>query len=248
MRLDEEINELRKEINKFRTETSQRLEVIENEVNKQVSLNYNRTIIDYVTEMSHDLVENLKCERPDEEAFCKGQMNSLQTEYLALLKAGKFNDSANALETSIETIDMLKAKFEDDGRKGCVKCLESERRAMTSNLQLLSQLKIIESPAVTIAQNTATVKSLDAEKANKMILSPISNKVRLQILQSVYKGENRFNDLSKATGLSGGQLLYHIRKLKEADYIDQFESKDYVLSTKGMKTLIMLAQLSQELN
>jgi len=71
MRLDEEISELRKEITQFRTETRQRLEGIENEVNKQVSLNYNRTIIDYVTEMSHDLVENLKCDRPDEESWCK---------------------------------------------------------------------------------------------------------------------------------------------------------------------------------
>jgi DNA-binding HxlR family transcriptional regulator len=115
-------------------------------------------------------------------------------------------------------------------------------------MQLLSQLKLIETPAVTLAQNTATVNKLDAEKANDLIVSPISNKVRIQILQSIYRGENRFNDLSKATGLEGGQLLYHIRKLKAAEYLDKFESKDYVLTPKGMKALVMLAQLSHELN
>jgi DNA-binding HxlR family transcriptional regulator len=247
MRLDEEISELRKEIGQFRTETRQRLEVIENEVNKQVALNYNRTIVDYVTGMSQDLVANLKCDRPDEEEICKTQMEGLQTEYLALLKAGKFSASYAALETSLVKINQIKESFEDLGRKGCVTCLENEARLMVSNMQLLSQLRLIETPAVSLAQNTATVNSLDAEMASQLIVNPLSNKVRIQILQSIYRGENRFNDLSRATGQEGGQLLYHIRKLRDTDYLDQFESKDYVLTSKGMKALVMLAQLSQGL-
>ena len=247
MRLDEEISELRKEIGQFRTETRQRLEVIENEVNKQVALNYNRTIVDYVTGMSKDLVANLKCDRPDEEEICKTQMEGLQTEYLALLKAGKFSASYAALEDSLVKINQIKESFEDLGRKGCVTCLENEARLMVSNMQLLSQLRLIETPAVLLSQNTATVNSLDAEMASALIVNPLSNKVRIQILQSIYRGENRFNDLSRATGQEGGQLLYHIRKLRDTDYLDQFESKDYVLTSKGMKALVMLAQLSQEL-
>lgn len=248
MRLDEEISELRKEINQFRTETRQRLEVIENEVNKQVALNYNRTIIDYVTEMSKDLVSNLKCERPEEEGFCKSQMDALQQEYLSLLRAGRFTESYEAIEVARETLGKLKVQFAEDGRKGCVKCLKNEDGLMESNMQLLSQLKLIETPAVSLAQNTATVNAIDAEKVNDLIVNPISNKVRIQILQSIYRGENRFNDLSKATGQEGGQLLYHIRKLKSAEYVDQFESKDYALTPKGMKALVMLAQLSHELD
>jgi len=247
MRLDEEISELRKEIGQFRTETRQRLEVIENEVNKQVALNYNRTIVDYVTGMSQDLVANLKCDRPDEEEICKTQMEGLQTEYLALLKAGKFSASYAALEESLVKINQLKGSFEDLGRKGCVTCLENEARLMVSNMQLLSQLRLIETPAVLLSQNAATVNSLDAEMASQLIVNPLSNKVRIQILQSIYRGENRFNDLSRATGQEGGQLLYHIRKLRNTDYLDQFESKDYVLTAKGMKALVMLAQLSQGL-
>lgn len=248
MRLDEEISGLRKEINQFRTETRQRLEVIENEVNKQVVLNYNRTIIDYVTEMSHDLVANLKCDRPDEESECKTRLEKLQEEHLSLLKAGKFTDSYNALEASLKKAPEMINNFEDMGRPGCAKCVQSGARMMQTNMQLLSQLKLIETPAVSLAQNTATVNALDAEKANDLIVNPISNKVRIQILQSIYRGDNRFNDLSRATGQEGGQLLYHIRKLKDTGYLDQFESKDYVLTTKGMKALVMLAQLSHELN
>ncbi|MBT3283482.1 winged helix-turn-helix transcriptional regulator [Candidatus Bathyarchaeota archaeon] len=248
MRLDDEISGLRKEISQFRTETRQRLEVIENEVNKQVALNYNRTIVDYVIGMSHDLVANLKCDRPDEEENCKAMLAERQEEHLALLKAGKFTASYNALEKAMERAPKMKQNFEDFGRPGCVSCIEAGMSMLRSNMQLLSQLRLIETPAVSLAQNTATVNSLDAEKANRMIVSPISNKVRIQILQSIYRGENRFNDLSRATGLEGGQLLYHIKKLKEAEYMDQFESKDYVLTPKGMKGLVMLAQLSHELS
>lgn len=248
MRLNDELSELRKEIGQFRTETRQRLEVIENEVNKQVALNYNRTIVDYVTEMSHDLVENLRCEVPDQEEYCKTHLGGLQTDYLSLLKAGKFTDSYTALEKALIKLNELRAKFEDTGRKGCLSCIDNEAKLLTSNMQLLSQLKLIETPAVSLSQNTATVNSIDAEKVNDMIVNPISNKVRIQILQSIYRGENRFNDLSKATGQEGGQLLYHIRKLRKANYVDQFDSKDYVLTNKGMKTLVMLAQLSHELS
>ena len=248
MRLDDEISGLRREISQFRTETRQRLEVIENEVNKQVALNYNRTIIDYVTEMSVDLVANMKCDIPEEEERCKTMLSKGQKEHLKLLRSGKFTESYEALERAMEKVPIMKQNFEEMGRPGCVSCIESGESMMRSNMQLLSQLRLIETPAVSLAQNTATVNSLDAEKANRMIVSPISNKVRIQILQSIYRGENRFNDLSRATGLEGGQLLYHIKKLKEAAYVDQFESKDYVLTPKGMKGLVMLAQLSHELS
>jgi DNA-binding transcriptional ArsR family regulator len=247
MRLDEEILALRNDLNRFRTEIRQRLEVIENEVNKQVSLNYNKTIIDYVSGMSQDLVANLKCEVPDEERYCKSQMAGLQSEYISLMKSGQISESLSALNGAIQKLGMLKRSFEEKGRMGCVRCMENETLLLESNRKLLDQLKLLETPAVTIVQNKATIGALDAETATDSILNPISHKVRIKILQCIYEGENRFTDLAKATGLDGGQLLYHIKILKEAGFLDQFESKDYVLSAKGMKALVMLAQLSHEL-
>ncbi len=248
MRLDGEINELRKEVKQFRTETRQRLEVIENEVNKHVALNYNRTIIDYVSNMSHDLVANLKCDRPNEEKFCKSQMKSLQDEYLSLLKSGLFTESTDALINAKEKLGSIREMFKEQNRPNCEKCLDNEEQLMESNIQLLRQLKLIETPAISLVQNKATVATLDAEKACDLIVSPISHKARIQIMQSIYEGKNRFNDLSDGTGLAGGQLIYHINKLRDSGYLDQFESKDYVLSNKGLKALVMLAQLSYEIN
>jgi predicted transcriptional regulator len=41
--------------------------------------------------------------------------------------------------------------------------------------------------------------------------------------------------------------LYHIKKLVESGYVYQAENKDYVLTTKGLRVLVMLAQLTHEL-
>ena len=117
MRLDEEVKELRQEISKFRAEARQRLEVIENEVNKQVALNYNRTIIEYVQKMSKDLVANLDCDRPSEEAFCKSQMSMIQSAYLKHLEAGNFPQAYTALEKAQKQLAEIEVQFKRDERK-----------------------------------------------------------------------------------------------------------------------------------
>ena len=247
MRLDEEVKELRQDINKFRAETRQRLEVIENEVNKQVALNYNRTIIDYVTKMSKDLIANLDCDRPDEEAFCKSQLDGLQTDYLKKLSAGNFQQAYASIEASQKKLDHLREMFVADNRVHCISCIDNENQLLESNKHLIGQLRLIESPAVSLQSNISTIDSMDPIKTNDLIVNPLSNKTRLQILQSIYRGDNRFTDLSTCTGLEGGQLLYHIKKLTESGYVYQTDNKDYVLTTKGLRVLVMLAQLTHEL-
>jgi DNA-binding HxlR family transcriptional regulator len=247
MRLDEEVKELRLEINKFRAETRQRLEVIENEVNKQVALNYNRTIIDYVKKLSQDLVDNLNCDRPEEEQICKAQMAQIQSAYLKHLESGDFPQAYSALEKAQHQLDIIGGQFRSDERARCMGCIESQSQLLESNKHLISQLRLIETPAVTLVNNNSTIDNMDPILTNDNIVNPISNKTRLQILQSIYRGENRFTDLSSTTGLEGGQLLYHIKKLTESGYVSQTQNKDYVLSTKGLRVLVMLAQLSNEL-
>ena len=163
------------------------------------------------------------------------------------MKSGKISEALSSLNGAIQKLGILRERFNEAGRTGCVRCMESELMLLESNKKLLDQLKLLDTPVVTMVQNKATIGALDAETATDSILNPISHKVRIRILQCIYEGENRFTDLAKATGLDGGQLLYHIKILKEAGFIDQFESKDYVLSAKGMKALVMLAQLSHEL-
>jgi len=247
MRLDAEIGELRKELSKFRTETRQRLEAIEGEVTKQVSLNYNHTIVDYLVDVSADAVRNLKCDRGTEETTCKAALTGHQQRFTSMLKTSRFDDSYTELKSVQETMRQFRAGMKEQGRAGCVACIQNELDVLASNERLLIQLRSIKSPALTLEQGKATVDSLDPASAAEHLLEPLSNKTRLTIMKSVFKGENRFTDFAKVTGLEGGQLLYHIRKLVNSGHLTQFESKDYVLTRMGMRSMILVAQLNQEL-
>ncbi|MFA5869152.1 MAG: hypothetical protein WC941_05565 [Candidatus Bathyarchaeia archaeon] len=248
MRLDGEIEELRKELGKFRVETRQRLEAIEGEVTKQVSLNYNHTITDYLVDVSSDAVRNLKCDRGLEESACKATLTQHQQRFTNLLKTGRFDDSYTELKQVQENMRQFKTGMEEQGRKGCVVCIQNELDVLASSERLLTQLRSIGSPALTLEQGRATVEGLDPVRAAERLLDPLSNKTRLMILKSVFRGENRFSDFVSVTGLKGGQLLYHIRKLVDSGHLKQFESKDYVLTRMGMRSMMLVAQLSQELS
>jgi hypothetical protein len=78
LRLDEEMGELRNELQSFRAETRQRLELIEIEVTKQVSLNYNHAIIDYMQGATLDFIDSLKCTKGGaDEVKCKNEIKGI---------------------------------------------------------------------------------------------------------------------------------------------------------------------------
>jgi predicted transcriptional regulator len=58
-----------------------------------------------------------------------------------------------------------------------------------------------------------------------------------------------FSDISQTTGLRGGNLLFHIKKLTDSGLILQrHERGDYIITDKGYKTMTAISQLHQVLN
>jgi DNA-binding HxlR family transcriptional regulator len=248
LRLDDEIGELRKELQSFRLETRQRLELIEGEVTKQVSLNYNRAIVDYLQSATLDFIDSMKCEKGgDAELRCKEKMRDIQRKYLEFLKAGKLRDGLGALKEAIEVSTGMEKVLVSSGNSICAECMRKETDFLEINGGLLSQLTMLQEPIATSLDEKSTVGSLDPVAMEQGILDPVAHRVRLQVMLNIFKGENRFADFTAATGLKGGHLLYHLNKLLEGGLIQQYESKDYVLTRKGLKTLVLLAQMGEEL-
>ncbi len=134
MKLDQEYEELKDQISKFRVETKQRLETIEGQLNKQIRLNYNRTTIDYLSSFTNNFITSMKCEyEQDNEKKCKEKMLSIQHEYIDLLKSGKITESLNALNKAIEVSRQIKESFQKEGKAGCVSCFESEINGLEIN-------------------------------------------------------------------------------------------------------------------
>jgi DNA-binding HxlR family transcriptional regulator len=248
LRLDEEMGELRKELQSFRTETRQRLELIESEVTKQVSLNYNRAIIDYLQGATLDFIDSLKCSKGGaDEARCKNEIKGIQKQYLELLKAGRIKDSLGALKEAIDVSSKMEKGLTARGSTSCAECMRKESEFLEINGGLLTQLTMLQEPMAPMLDKRSTIGTLDPVAVEQGVLDPVAHRARLQVMLSIFRGENRFADFTAATGLRGGHLLYHLNKLLDGGLIQQYESKDYVLTRKGLKTLVLLAQMGEEL-
>jgi len=81
------------------------------------------------------------------------------------------------------------------------------------------------------------------------ILEPVANVQRIQILKSLTGQTRTFSELSQLTGLRGGNLLFHIKKLTDTGMILQrHERGDYIITDKGWKTLNRIIDLYSAFN
>ena len=91
------------------------------------------------------------------------------------------------------------------------------------------------------------ISEIEPAEVDEKFLNPLSHRSRLTVMLSIYRGDNRFTDFIEKTGLSGGHLIYHLKKLEDSGLIRQFASKEYVLTSKGLNSLVMVANLNSML-
>jgi predicted transcriptional regulator len=94
---------------------------------------------------------------------------------------------------------------------------------------------------------------MDIENISDEIVSqicePLANRQRLCILRLLNSSARSFSDISKSTGLRGGNLLFHIQKLLDTGMIVQrSERGDYMITRKGHMTLKGMAELFEKLS
>ncbi|TFG28307.1 MAG: ArsR family transcriptional regulator [Promethearchaeota archaeon] len=99
---------------------------------------------------------------------------------------------------------------------------------------------------LTLTDQQSSFEELNEEELNDL-LTPLSNAVRLKILNTLSKGGKNYSQLEEATGIKAGHLLFHIDKLKEVEYIIQ-ENKKYLITMKGRKALNLISGLGKELS
>ena len=92
------------------------------------------------------------------------------------------------------------------------------------------------------------ISELQPEKIVSEICEPIANKQRLLMLKDLSGESKTFSELSKLTGLRGGNLLFHLQKLLDTGMILQrSERGDYIITRKGYSTLQGLSRINLEI-
>ena len=104
---------------------------------------------------------------------------------------------------------------------------------------------VVGSPTVAGEEVGAVLSPEKVEAA----LAPLSNMIRISILQHLARDEDGLASLSRALGLQKGHVQFHIRSLLEGGYIEyDRKSRLYALSLRGRKALDGLARLMRDLD
>ena len=90
---------------------------------------------------------------------------------------------------------------------------------------------------------------LESSEVESNLLTPITNQTRIKILKILNKGSKYYNQLEGEVGIKGGPFYFHLKKLKDARYIEQEGDKGpYSITYSGLKILKFLYDLREELS
>jgi predicted transcriptional regulator len=127
----------------------------------------------------------------------------------------------------------------------CDTCFTEVHRLFEKQVDLMQSLGIYQSTD----QGKESVGDLPDNVIVKDLLEPVANIQRFQILKSLTAQTRTFSDISQLTGLRGGNLLFHLKKLTDSGMILQrHERGDYIITDKGFKTMTAVSQLHHVLN
>jgi predicted transcriptional regulator len=127
----------------------------------------------------------------------------------------------------------------------CDTCFLEVHRLFEKQIDLMQSLGIYQKTA----DPAGEAGEIAGESVVKDLLEPVANIQRFEILKSLSVQTRTFSDIAQMTGLRGGNLLFHVRKLTDAGMILQrHERGDYIITDKGYKTLMAISQLHQLVN
>ena len=152
-------------------------------------------------------------------------------------------------EVSDELIQSYREQMKTFRKKGpydrCNTCFTEVGRLFEKQVALMKTLGIYQK-----SPDTAdVVAEIPDEAVVKDLLEPVASIQRFQIMKALATGTRTFSDISELTGLRGGNLLFHIRKLTDSGMILQRHGRgDYIITDKGYKTIAAIGELHRVLS
>jgi len=239
-----EMRELKTEVTGLRTElkrfieraNQQHVEGVLGDLKKNYSeLFTNHQVENAKADLSAHMVGECKMRDKCYEIFMDFLQNTAQH-----IKEGQVSDEI--IQSYREQMKTMRNKGPYDR---CDTCFSEVHRLFEKQIDLMQSLGIY---AKTREEGDTSLEIPD-EAVVKDLLEPVANIQRFQILKSLAIQTRTFSDISQLTGLRGGNLLFHIRKLTDSGMILQrHERGDYVITDKGYKTMTAIVELYRVLN
>jgi len=90
------------------------------------------------------------------------------------------------------------------------------------------------------------IDRMDTDSMIADVVDPVSSPQRLEIMRTLIRGGMPYSALSNATGLKGGNLFFHLRKLKGAGMVVQ-NGNVYEITEKGHRVIRYLVMIKLEI-
>jgi DNA-binding transcriptional ArsR family regulator len=122
----------------------------------------------------------------------------------------------------------------------CETCFSEVHRLFEKQIDLMASLGIYQAAG----EQGDEAPIIPDEAAVSEVLEPVANCTRFQILTSLMIRTRTFSELAQLTGLRGGNLTFHIKRLTDAGMLLQrHERGDYIITGKGFRTMTAIAEL-----
>ncbi|MDW7732752.1 MAG: winged helix-turn-helix domain-containing protein [Methanolobus sp.] len=203
----------------------------------EIKNDLSRPLINYIMHDTRDALNSNMPEDCDQKQICRSAFENLFQE-MSLLLLDKDMDEGKLQEYQ-KRFDEL---AELASTENCGSCTVHASRMFEKQLELLRSMSgyINSKPE---HENIPSLVDLPDEVVSS-ICEPLANKQRLLILKTLSTETKSFSELSRITGLRGGNLLFHLQKLLDTNMILQrTERGDYLLTNKGYNILQGIAEL-----
>lgn len=236
--IKEELISLRNDFSRFLQRANQQhIEGMIGEMRKS----FMKPMIDYLCEDASERMHTrmtADCRMRD---FCEKAFGELLQETAGL--AGKGRIEAETIKLYRNRLEELKKEAKSSN---CNKCFSEATDLFEKQIKLMRSLQIYEDREED--NKKIDISEIEPEKLVTEVCEPVANRQRLLMLKALSGESKTFSELSRLTGLRGGNLLFHLQKLLETGMVLQRNERgDYIITRKGYSTLQGLSRIYSEI-
>lgn len=236
--IKEEVASLRNEFSRFLQRANQQhIEGMLAEMRKS----FMKPMVDYLCEDASERMHSQMTRDCGMREFCETAFRDVLQETAGLIGKGKID--AEALKLYRDRLERLKKEAKTPN---CSKCFSEASNLFEKQVKLMRSLQIYEDQEE--RSKKTDISEIEPDRLVSEVCEPVANRQRLLMLKALSGESKTFSELSKLTGLRGGNLLFHLQKLLETGMVLQrSERGDYIITRKGYSTLQGLSRIYFEI-
>jgi len=236
--IKQEVMFLRNEFSRFSQRANQqRIEGMLGEMRKSLM----KPMVDFLYEDASERMHSQMTRDCIMREFCEKSFTDILKETAGLIGRGKIE--AETLKLYRDRLEELKKEAKTPN---CSRCFSEATNLFEKQVRLMRSLQIYEDREEEVRK--IDISEIEPERLVTEICEPVANRQRILMLKALSGESKTFSELSKLTGLRGGNLLFHLQKLLDtAMILQRNERGDYIITRKGYVTLQGLSRIYSEI-